>query len=184
LRNRCSSYESNGDGTMTCCVECGAMFQQNSAPQKYCLSCRQKTCPVCRGTFAPKNGNHRQVCCSLKCAAHLDPVRTERINAHRGTKPRTYHLRHRDKHGCAADRDWREQVFKRDEYICQHCGTTGGKLQAHHIKSYKGHPELRHDVANGLTLCLGCHSKTNTFGWANYWRTEIAAKRMAQAVLL
>jgi hypothetical protein len=59
----------------------------------------------------------------------------------------------------------------------------GGRLQAHHIESFKGHPELRYELTNGLTLCLSCHSKTDTFGWANYWKNEIAAKRMAQSVI-
>ena len=54
---------------------------------------------------------------------------------------------------------WREDVFKRDNWTCQICGIRGGKLQADHIKSYALHPELRHDVSNGRTLCASCHKK-------------------------
>lgn len=85
-------------------------------------------------------------------------------------------------HGSAADRDWRIAVFTRDKFTCRGCGKKGGRLQAHHIKAYKSHPELRHVLSNGLTLCVDCHKKTDTYGWANYWKNEIAAKRLAQKV--
>jgi len=48
-------------------------------------------------------------------------------------------------------------VFERDEHTCQDCGQRGGKLNAHHIKSYIDHVELRLDVDNGITLCCDCH---------------------------
>lgn len=55
--------------------------------------------------------------------------------------------------------DWREKVFESDNYTCQVCGQCGGELTAHHIKSFKNHPELRTDVNNGVTLCLECHKE-------------------------
>jgi 5-methylcytosine-specific restriction endonuclease McrA len=106
----------------------------------------------------------------------------ETLHAHRGTKPRTYHLRHRDKHGSAADVAWRKAVFARDNYTCQNCGAKKCRIQAHHVKAYKAHPELRHELSNGVTLCIPCHKQTDTFGWQNYWRNEIAAKRLSQEV--
>ena len=57
---------------------------------------------------------------------------------------------------------WRKKVFERDNYTCTQCGK-GGKLQAHHIKRWADYPELRFDVSNGQTLCVGCHSKTEGF---------------------
>jgi 5-methylcytosine-specific restriction endonuclease McrA len=56
-----------------------------------------------------------------------------------------------------AYRNWRDSVYKRDSYTCQHCRKVGGELNAHHIKSYKDFPKLRLDVDNGLTLCRECH---------------------------
>ena len=123
-----------------------------------------------------------QKCCSLVCAGKIDSTRKGRVFHGRKTKPRTYHLRHRDKHGSAFDRDWRMAVFQRDNFTCQHCGARGGRLNAHHIKPFKAHPELRHDLANGQTLCVPCHKKTDTYGWANYHKA-IIAKRMGQEVL-
>jgi hypothetical protein len=48
-------------------------------------------------------------------------------------------------------------VIDRDVGTCQSCGATEGEMQAHHIKPWKHHPELRYDVANGLTVCAPCH---------------------------
>lgn len=69
---------------------------------------------------------------------------------------------------------WRSAVFERDGFTCQLCGQVGGKLEAHHIKSYiaivreknlRTIDEIRHcvtlwDIANGQTLCVGCHNGT------------------------
>jgi 5-methylcytosine-specific restriction endonuclease McrA len=49
------------------------------------------------------------------------------------------------------------QVFERDDYTCQICDQRGGYLQADHIKSWADFPELRFDLDNCRTLCMGCH---------------------------
>jgi 5-methylcytosine-specific restriction endonuclease McrA len=64
---------------------------------------------------------------------------------------------------------WRTAVFERDDYTCQHCGTSNGNgitvtLNADHIKPFALYPELRFDVSNGQTLCVSCHRKTPTYG--------------------
>lgn len=55
-------------------------------------------------------------------------------------------------------KEWRDQVFEKDDYICQCCGKRGGKLNAHHIESFSSNEELRLDIDNGITLCKECHS--------------------------
>lgn len=55
---------------------------------------------------------------------------------------------------------WRSEVLHRDGYTCRHCLSTEN-LHAHHIKSWKEHPELRFDVVNGLTLCATCHRQAH-----------------------
>lgn len=63
---------------------------------------------------------------------------------------------------------WRTAIFERDDYTCQLCGKRGGKIQAHHIKSWARYPELRFDTKNGITLCIDCHKSTNNYAGKKY----------------
>lgn len=68
-----------------------------------------------------------------------------------------------DRHGFQDKvRNWRNKVFKRDDYTCQYCHDRGKKghkiiLNAHHIKSWKDYPKERFNISNGITLCEDCH---------------------------
>lgn len=68
-------------------------------------------------------------------------------------------IRHRKEYS-----QWRKAVYTRDGYTCVECRKVGGTLNAHHIKPFSLYPELRHELSNGVTLCLECHVKTDTFG--------------------
>ncbi len=62
-------------------------------------------------------------------------------------------------------KEWRKQVFERDDYTCQDCNKRGGYIEAHHTipvsKCIKLDCEkLIYDVYNGMTLCLECHKRT------------------------
>lgn len=52
---------------------------------------------------------------------------------------------------------WRNEVFKRDNFTCQKCNKKGGKLEAHHVKSWTLYSKLRFIVSNGITYCYKCH---------------------------
>lgn len=60
-------------------------------------------------------------------------------------------------------KNWRIAVFTRDNYTCQMCGQVGGKLQADHVMPFAFYPDIRFEVLNGQTLCVGCHKKTPSF---------------------
>jgi len=55
-------------------------------------------------------------------------------------------------------KNWRQQVYKRDNYCCQwpNCKKKT-KLNAHHIKTWAEYPGLRFDPNNGITLCYNHH---------------------------
>lgn len=52
------------------------------------------------------------------------------------------------------DRQWQIAILERDKK-CQCCGETSG-LCAHHIQSRRV-KRTRHDLRNGITLCVKCH---------------------------
>lgn len=78
---------------------------------------------------------------------------------------------------CFEYRQWRSDVFKRDDYTCQDCSKNKTCLNADHIKpfsiiiqeySIKTLEEALNcvelwDINNGRTLCIDCHRKTDTY---------------------
>jgi len=73
---------------------------------------------------------------------------------------------------------WRSDIYKRDNYTCQHCFMRGGYIEADHIKPLAlivqeckidcvekaiNCDELW-NINNGRTLCKSCHYKTHTYG--------------------
>lgn len=70
-------------------------------------------------------------------------------------------------------KNWRMAVFTRDNFTCQVCSIRGTYLEPHHIKSFAHFPELRFDVDNGITLCVDCHSLTDTYRGRNKSKVEI-----------
>lgn len=59
-------------------------------------------------------------------------------------------------------KEFRKEVLKRDNYRCVKCGETEN-LQVHHIKPVKDYPNLVMNFDNVQTLCLLCHSKTESY---------------------
>ncbi len=85
-----------------------------------------------------------------------------------GITPLMLNIRH-----CLEYRQWVKRVFERDNYICKICKKRGGKLEAHHIKSFSiiissniinslakalVCKELW-EISNGQTLCKNCHKQ-------------------------
>lgn len=71
-------------------------------------------------------------------------------------------------------RQWRTQVYEKDNYICQCCGQRGGQLNAHHVFNYSNYPELRTEVSNGITMCKKCHLEFHSiYGKKNNTDTQL-----------
>ena len=75
-------------------------------------------------------------------------------------------------------KEWKQQILLRDNFICQNCNQTGGRLEIHHIKRFsiliqeakEALPlfdlfeacilyKPMWDINNGITLCDKCHKK-------------------------
>ena len=167
---------------MKTCIKCNSEFEPNGNAQKYCYRCLIKNCAWCGNPFISKNRHINQKYCSIACkeAVKIGKPTYPNITGKRGSKPRTYHLTKREKYGNIFDRDWRIKIFERDNYTCQECNNRGGRLQAHHIKSYREYPELRHDLDNGETLCIDCHKQTDTYGWSKYWHKKYQPNELSK----
>ena len=81
-------------------------------------------------------------------------------------------------------RQWRSDIFTRDDFTCQQCNDDrGGNLEAHHIISLSLllqkyeitnmeaalKCEALWNLNNGITLCTKCHEKTINFGNRMQW---------------
>lgn len=57
-------------------------------------------------------------------------------------------------------KDWRKNVYIRDEYKCRlSSDNCKGKIEAHHIYKWSEYPTLRYIITNGITLCHTHHPK-------------------------
>lgn len=79
---------------------------------------------------------------------------------------------------CFKYRQWRSDVFTRDNFTCQFCGQRGGELNADHIQSFSSVIkdnkiktledallcEELWNINNGRTLCHKCHKTTDNYG--------------------
>ena len=74
---------------------------------------------------------------------------------------------------------WRKEVWERDNYTCQKCGTRNGRgkrvyLVAHHIQSFNKHPQFRMALENGITLCKKHHLEFhNRYGRGNNTKKQL-----------
>ncbi len=55
------------------------------------------------------------------------------------------------------DKQWSEEVKKRAGYKCEYCNNEHKALNSHHIFS-RSNKAVRHDLDNGICLCIGHHT--------------------------
>lgn len=76
-------------------------------------------------------------------------------------------------------RQWRSDIFYRDNWTCLGCGKRGGQLDCHHIKAFSLIISINNitktedavnceelwNINNGQTLCRECHKKTDNYSY-------------------
>ena len=56
--------------------------------------------------------------------------------------------------------EWRRNVWIRDKWKCRiNNENCNGKIEVHHILSWKDYPELHYKINNGITLCHAHHPR-------------------------
>ena len=147
------------------CPVCGIEFRAvndcKSHQQVYCSKkCWEvraheiRICPTCGKEFHTHRARNK-IYCSQECRDKDYRERLVGENSHLWKGGKT--TEEKIARSKAAYRDWRKQVFERDGYTCQICGTSDEPIEAHHLKPVKDYPDLIYDVDNGLTLCYKCH---------------------------
>jgi hypothetical protein len=155
----------------TCSYECAgvnrvALFQGSNHP-RWKGGPREKTCPACNKIFKWEDMRHvpfiswsKRKFCSKPCA---DAGGLRRRGSDNSLwKPNSRRNTRGGKH-----KTWQRKVFERDNATCQHCGSKGVQLHAHHIVQVSDKPELRFELSNGLTLCHKCHWAIHSASNAN-----------------
>ncbi|WP_461247694.1 HNH endonuclease [Treponema sp. R6D11] len=152
------------------CPKCGKSFQVHKAQinrgqGKYC----SKKCAVSHQP-RKKNTHIKQICvvCGKKLERHPSDMQKS-INKKVFCSPKCWYQYNQEKNHyswgggqddrmCPKGRTWRKLVIERDKGICRLCHSSI-RPEAHHIKPFRSHPELRYDLDNGITLCHECHLK-------------------------
>ncbi|MBA3052294.1 MAG: HNH endonuclease [Candidatus Omnitrophica bacterium] len=134
---------------------------------------RKVSCKICNKNFYAKQCSekyNRGKFCSRKCYAEW-LSQNNRGEAH----PNWQGGKSFEPYGLKFNKQLKERIRIRDNFICQECGKTQNelkrKLAIHHIDYCK----QNNNPDNLVSLCVSCHPKTN-FGrkeWENYYKNKI-----------
>lgn len=81
------------------------------------------------------------------------------IESHAYIKDRSKLKRH-NRRNDSMYADWRLNVYRRDNYKCKiNDKECSGRIEAHHILSWREHPDSRYIINNGITLCQTHHPR-------------------------
>ena len=134
-------------------------------------------CRICKKVYHVYPSEAKKIqTCSKKCRCKLSSLvqRGNNNSCWRGGTAPVYKLIR----ATAKYHNWRKEIFVRDNFTCQKCNQFGGKLEAHHKKSFsKLLQEVKNnlplfslfegvmiysplwEISNGVTLCEKCHKK-------------------------
>jgi len=170
-------------GGKFCSRKCASVWQSKYKKGKNSSSWRggeiKRICLICHKEFhirscVIKKGGGKF--CSTKCFGIWVSMNKRGKNSYLwkgGITPIIKQIRNSNKY-----KQWRQDIFIRDDFTCQKCGQVGGELEAHHIKSFsKLIQEVKKylpllslyegamiytplwNLKNGITLCKKCHRR-------------------------
>ena len=158
-----NSIDYYNDTAKYCSHECLVSSQRKYEEYVSCSFCSKKT-----KTWNTSRRRNKNFYCSRTCySSSLKELTQEKSTRWEGGKTSlTIAIRTGHQY-----KDWRDSVFKRDNYMCQHCCQRGGRLEADHIITVsnivrafniKNITEAREnfflwEISNGRTLCELCH---------------------------
>lgn len=103
--------------------------------------------------------------CDSKCYAEYRKIHYSKEN-HSCWNPNISDEERLSKRKCEDYYNWRDDVFKRDNYTCQCCSKDTHDNNAHHLNGYDWDIINRINVDNGITLCSKCHTEFHkTYGY-------------------
>lgn len=112
-------------------------------------------CKVCKKDFTSKK-TAKRIYCSILCYR----IGSSKENHYKWIDDRTK-LSKTNRRDDSSYKEWRKNVYHRDNFICKiNNKDCLGRIEAHHILSWKDYIDLRYDVSNGITLCKYHHPKT------------------------
>ncbi len=82
--------------------------------------------------------------------------------------------------------NWKKEILKRDNYICQLTGLTG-KVAVHHLDGYRENNDKRYTLDNGITLLKEIHDEFhnrfhNRFGRGNNTKEQFEKFKLIKKV--
>ena len=160
------------------CLTCSKEFKRNMIRTFCSNKCRanfkkriERECNFCNNKFLIINSRKGIAkYCSMKCYAKSLEGKTswskgmkfpERSgqNHFRWIVDRNK-LAKKQERNDVAYKEWRKQVWIRDNYKCKiNNKDCFGKIQAHHILSWREYLKLRYEINNGITLCQAHHPR-------------------------
>jgi len=151
----------------------------------------ERACVYCGKTFLIQPARKKRFCCTRcmydhrkgkpsnrKHYKHTEEIRRKISETKKGQVPWNkgkgdLSQTERDRNDIRYE-EWRESIFKRDDYTCQKCKRKGYILHPHHIKNFAQHKKDRFNVNNGITLCKECHYLFhNNYGYRNNNKKQI-----------
>lgn len=151
--HKCHTERGMGRYCSIRCARSGSPTRKRTIPIMPCIVCGK---PVKRTPADMRKKKTAIHCCSVACWYQYNQ-REHHYLWGGGQHPRLN----------PDGRMWRRSVIKRDRNRCRICGTSK-KLEAHHIRPFRSHPEDRWLLTNGITVCQTCHRSLgrNEMEWA------------------